>query len=260
MTDSKHGYYYQKSLIDGSDVTQTDILWKNESDSATIECSHTKGFQYYQMYWYRQLPGETMKLIPYNVDFNITGDLGGNTAKNGSLIVNFLRPSHSAVYYCASEAYFGAGTKLTVLEKDKEITEPTVEVLRPSPTECRNEQRNKTLVCVATGFYPDHVSISWQISGVGVTKGVATDEAAQWMPGKTFYQITSRLKVSEEDWYNPKNQFNCTVNFYNGNDTVPYTDSIRGEGIVFIVKSCIYGAFVVFLVWKLQVCSTQCSM
>uniref|UniRef100_A0A8C4EZ83 Ig-like domain-containing protein n=1 Tax=Dicentrarchus labrax TaxID=13489 RepID=A0A8C4EZ83_DICLA len=227
----------------------TSDLIKQPGDKVQIFCSHDKT-DYRTMLWYQRSPGDTaMKLIgylnyknvkmeePYNVDFNITGDLGGNTAKNGSLIVNFLRPSHSAVYYlflhCDSvtEAYFGKGTKLTVLEKDKEITEPTVEVLRPSPTECRNEQRNKTLVCVATGFYPDHVSISWQISGVGVTKGVATDEAAQWMPGKTFYQITSRLKVSEEDWYNPKNQFNCTVNFYNGNDTVPYTDSIRGEGI-----------------------------
>ncbi len=51
-------------LTDGSDVNQTDTLWKHEGDSATIECKHTKG-AYYQMYWYRQLPGETMKQIVF---------------------------------------------------------------------------------------------------------------------------------------------------------------------------------------------------
>uniref|UniRef100_A0A8C4ETA0 Ig-like domain-containing protein n=1 Tax=Dicentrarchus labrax TaxID=13489 RepID=A0A8C4ETA0_DICLA len=241
---------------------------RNTGDNVQLVCTHGQS-DYRVMLWYQQSPGDkALKLIGYgytqfkNDRFKSGFQAVRSKEKQSSLTITNVQTKDEAVYLCAASlhTYFGKGTKLTVLEKDKEITEPTVEVLRPSPTECRNEQRNKTLVCVATGFYPDHVSISWQISGVGVTKGVATDEAAQWMPGKTFYQITSRLKVSEEDWYNPKNQFNCTVNFYNGNDTVPYTDSIRGEGIVFIVKSCIYGAFVVFLVWKLQVCSTQCSM
>ncbi|XP_035529888.1 M1-specific T cell receptor beta chain-like [Morone saxatilis] len=254
--------------------------------SAEMHC-YQNNTDYQYVYWYRQLRGRGFQLIVSAIASTANFEEGFKSGfqavtskeKQSSLTITSVQTKDEAVYLCAAslhkspcsytEAYFGAGTKLTVLEKDPKP--PKVEVLRPSPKECKNGQRNKTLVCVATGFYPDHVSLSWQINGVGVTKGVATDEAAQWMPGERFYQITSRLRVSEEDWYNPKKQFNCTVNFYNGSDTVPYIGSIsgkantitRGEYLkitqsakltygVFIAKSCIYGAFVAFLVWKLQ--------
>ncbi|XP_075344159.1 M1-specific T cell receptor beta chain-like [Odontesthes bonariensis] len=173
-------------------------------------------------------------------------------------------------------AYFGRGTKLTVLESGHSVTPPSVKVLPPSQKECRNkkdQKRKKTLVCVATGFYPDHVNVSWTVSGVGQNEGVATDSAAV-REGK-FYRITSRLRVPADVWFQPDNQFTCNVEFFNGTATTPYSDSINGEtggsdgGMsrekylrvtqsaklsygVFMVKSCIYGAFVSFLVWKLQ--------
>ncbi|KAK2892153.1 hypothetical protein Q8A73_017818 [Channa argus] len=50
-----------ENQTDASDVNQMAILWKPEGDNATMHCSHTKGINYYQMYWYRQLPGEAMK-------------------------------------------------------------------------------------------------------------------------------------------------------------------------------------------------------
>ncbi|KAI3367444.1 hypothetical protein L3Q82_026295 [Scortum barcoo] len=169
-------------------------------------------------------------------------------------------------------AYFGSGTKLTVLETDHEVNKPTVEVLPPSPKECRNKKdpwrKKKTLVCVASKFYPDHVSVSWKVNEEDVTEGVATDNAAL-REGKT-YTITSRLRVSAKEWYNPGNKFTCTVAFYNGTNTVDVPGSIFGEKEkylkitqsaklsygVLIAKSCIYGAFVAFLVWKIQVRST----
>uniref|UniRef100_A0A8P4FWI0 Ig-like domain-containing protein n=1 Tax=Dicentrarchus labrax TaxID=13489 RepID=A0A8P4FWI0_DICLA len=280
-------------LIDGSDVTQTPLLWKLKDQSATMNCSHNKDASFYQMYWYRQLPGEGMKQIvytttipPFQYESGFSEDkfpAQKNNPQTGSLTVEKLLPEDSGVYFCAvsqhsDTAYFGQGTKLTVLEKDKEITGPSVKVLQPSPKECKNEkdkQRKKTLVCVAKDFYPDHVSVSWEINGQNVTNGVATDEAAQLMPEKKFYQITSRLRVPAKDWENSDNEFKCIVNFFNKTHTVPYTDSIYGEAVtttnvmtrekyvkitqaakltysVFIAKSCIYGAFVVFLVWKLQ--------
>ena len=67
------------------------------------------------MLWYQRSPEDTaMKLIGYlyfqtvtmedsfKEDFTISGDLGGNTAKNASLIFNSLRQNHNAVYYCAA--------------------------------------------------------------------------------------------------------------------------------------------------------------
>ncbi|KAJ7988789.1 hypothetical protein DPEC_G00312850 [Dallia pectoralis] len=51
-------------LTDGSEVTQNPfILWGQKGSDVEMNCSHTKGSGYYQMYWYRQLPGEGIKQI-----------------------------------------------------------------------------------------------------------------------------------------------------------------------------------------------------
>ncbi|XP_070834805.1 T-cell receptor beta-1 chain C region [Chaetodon trifascialis] len=274
-------------LIDGSDITQIPLLWMEEGQSATMNCSHTQSDAYFQMYWYRQLPGEKMKQIvfttpvpPHQYESGFSEDKFPAQKKDvqtGSLTVKKLLLEDSGVYFCAVsegayEAYFGQGTKLTVLEDGHDVTTPTVKVLRPSTNECRNQKDNakkKTLVCVASKFYPDHVSVSWQVNGVNITDGVATDSAAV-KEGK-FYKITSRLQVPAETWFSPSSEFKCIVSFFNGEVTEHLQYSINGDEVtitrekylritqtaklsyvVFIVKSCIYGAFVAFLVWKLQ--------
>ncbi|XP_070697978.1 M1-specific T cell receptor beta chain-like isoform X3 [Pempheris klunzingeri] len=280
-------------LIDGSDVIQTPLVWSNKGQSATIDCRHTKDQSFFQMYWYRQLPGEGMKQIVFTTttdpqhkyESGFSKDkfpATKNDAQTGSLTVKNLLPEDRGVYFCAVsqhrlEAYFGQGTKLTVLEPEHPITEPTVKVLPPSQKECRNQKDNekrKTLVCVASEFYPDHVSVSWQIGEKEVTDGVATDSAA--LRNGKYYSITSRLRVSAEVWYEPSNKFICTVSFFINETTKKNSSAfIHGEKAkdtnamtrekylritqsakltysVFIVKSSIYGAFVAFLVWKLQ--------
>ncbi|KAG8013115.1 T-cell receptor beta-2 chain C region [Nibea albiflora] len=189
--------------------------------------------------------------------------------------------SHSGLFdlklkRCANyEAYFGQGTKLTVLEKDSDITPPKVTVFKPSPKECRNKK--KTLVCMASNFFPDHVSIFWKIDGENRTDGVATDNTAlkQHKDDTIRYTITSRLRVDAEVWFTPGKNFTCIVSFFkNETTTEEKSDSVVGveENYlrvtnaaklsygVFIAKSCIYGVFVAFLVWKLQVCFTQFSL
>ncbi|KAL7379985.1 hypothetical protein ABVT39_009541 [Epinephelus coioides] len=99
----------------GLDVRQSpsDLITK-PGDKVQMFCNHDKT-DYRVMLWYQRSPGDTaMKLIgylnfqdvkmedPYKDDFNISGDLGGNTAKNGSLIINLVKREHSAVYYCAA--------------------------------------------------------------------------------------------------------------------------------------------------------------
>lgn len=119
-------------------------------------------------------------------------------------------------------------------EENSKITPPQVKILRPSEHECRNskdKKRKKTLVCVASGFYPDHVKVYWQMNGKNVTDGVATDEAAR--EGKddnnqTVYKITSRLRVYAKQWENPDNTFKCVVNFFSGTVYTDYSDFIDG--------------------------------
>ncbi|CAL8289090.1 unnamed protein product [Gadus morhua 'NCC'] len=178
-----------------------------------------------------------------------------------------------------NEAYFGKGTKLTVLEPGCNVSPPTVVVLPPSEKECRDrkEQLKKTLVCVASGFYPDHVGVSWTVNGQSVIKGVASDHPALRVGDK--YQITSRLRVEARKWYTGGNIFTCNVSYFNGNDTIYTSAEVYGGGdvngtqtdamtreefvkvtqtaklsyIVMIVKNIIYGVFVTILAWKLGI-------
>ena len=79
---------------------------------------------------------------------------------------------------------------------------------------------------MATGFYPDHVNVSWTISGVEQHEGVATDSAA--VREGEFYRITSRLRVPADDWFKPDNEFTCNVKFFDGKVTTEHAESING--------------------------------
>ncbi|NWW84327.1 TRBC2 protein, partial [Rhynochetos jubatus] len=106
---------------------------------------------------------------------------------------------------------FGSGTKLTVLDKNDEIKPPAVAVFSPSKLEI--QQKNKaTLVCLASDFSPDHLSIIWKVNGAKRTEGVGTDEFST-RNGST-YSLTSRLRISAQEWFNPSNRFECVVNFF----------------------------------------------
>lgn len=117
-------------------------------------------------------------------------------------------------------------------EPGHSVTAPKVTLLPPSSKECRNQKdqkRKKTIVCVATGFYPDHVSVSWEVNGEKVTDGVATDGAALRLKGEKGYRLSSRLRVSAETWFSPNN-FTCIISFFNGNSAELYSAWLSGEG------------------------------
>ena len=99
----------------GLDVRQSpsDLITKS-GDKVEIFCSHDKT-DYRVMLWYQRSPGDTaMKLIgylyykaatkeePYKEHFNMSGDLGVNTVKNASLIIQVVGPEQGAVYYCSA--------------------------------------------------------------------------------------------------------------------------------------------------------------
>ncbi|KAM3595096.1 uncharacterized protein V6R79_018044 [Siganus canaliculatus] len=98
-------------LVDGSDVNQPELLWKEKGNEATISCNHTKGFDYTLMYWYRQLPGETMKLIVFTTTVSKDHDFGDFSkdkfsatkpdAQSGTFTVKNLLPEDNGVYFCA---------------------------------------------------------------------------------------------------------------------------------------------------------------
>uniref|UniRef100_A0A8C6PYR2 Ig-like domain-containing protein n=1 Tax=Nothobranchius furzeri TaxID=105023 RepID=A0A8C6PYR2_NOTFU len=206
------------------------MIYRASGESANIFCSHNI-ISHNQILWFKQAGKQLIYLgyVYYGDTFPEAGmdvTMGGNADRNQNctLTVERLNMSSSAVYLCAARYHslIGGGTKLTVL--GKKVTEPSVEVLKPSAKECKdkNKKRKKTLVCVASQFYPDHVSMSWRLNGVQTDKGVVTGRAIR-RPDKS-YGITSRLKVQAKDWFRPGNNFTCMVGFYNGNKTTFHSD------------------------------------
>uniref|UniRef100_A0A672H9F3 Ig-like domain-containing protein n=1 Tax=Salarias fasciatus TaxID=181472 RepID=A0A672H9F3_SALFA len=262
------------------------IISRRGNASATIHCEQDDS-TYPFMYWYKQSSNARMKMITHSLgvdngkqqltDFNIKHTSERPSLLKFTLQIHSVDVGETAVYYCASSlvvlfgsTIVGKGTRLTVLDQ---ILLPVVKILRPSKaedTKTKREKKKTTLVCVASDFYPDHVSVSWKCSA-GKCDKAATDSAAKRVKEK-YYRITSRLKVLTEIWEKPENTFTCSVTFYNGTKDIVFEHTIKGiqaenylritqkaklSYCVFIVKSCTYGAFVGFVMWKLQVC--DCS-
>uniref|UniRef100_A0A8B9CWX4 Ig-like domain-containing protein n=1 Tax=Anser brachyrhynchus TaxID=132585 RepID=A0A8B9CWX4_9AVES len=69
------------------------------------------------------------------------------------------------------------------------------------------EKSKATLICLASGFYPDNLNLVWKVNGAERTEGVGTDETSTSY-GNT-YSLTSRLRISAQEWFNPLNRFEC---------------------------------------------------
>ncbi|CAI9172882.1 unnamed protein product [Rangifer tarandus platyrhynchus] len=75
---------------------------------------------------------------------------------------------------CSYEQYFCPATKLTVVDDLSQVHPPKVAVFEPLEAEISQTQK-ATLVCLATGFYPDHVELTWWMNRKHVTTGVSMD-------------------------------------------------------------------------------------
>uniref|UniRef100_A0A8C4RRH8 Ig-like domain-containing protein n=1 Tax=Erpetoichthys calabaricus TaxID=27687 RepID=A0A8C4RRH8_ERPCA len=210
-------------IEDGITVLQTPpLIFAKMGHTAVIRCEHNDN-TYLHMYFYRQLQNEGIRLIVYSFqNFKDRLFLRKETKKN-TLEFKSVDTSDSGIYFCAAslhsetissdsyEAYFGDGTKLTVLVADK-------------------SNEFVTLVCLATDFYPDHIELTWEINKKKTTDKAKSDYRAVQSNNKT-YSISSRLRVSRNVWCNADNVFTCVAKFYNDTDRVIYvTDHVSGKG------------------------------
>ncbi|XP_072821447.1 M1-specific T cell receptor beta chain-like [Vicugna pacos] len=201
--------------------------------SVTIDCEVSG--ELISMYWYRQRPGQSLSLMATaNQGSQATYESGFAKEKfpisrpslNFSVLtVSSVSPEDSSSYFCSAdtvlgrvntEVFFGEGTRLTVVEDLSQVKPPKVAVFEPSEAEISRTQK-ATLVCLATGFYPDHVELSWWVNGKEVQSGVSTDPRPyREDPSRndSTYCLSSRLRVSATFWHNPRNHFRCQVHFH----------------------------------------------
>ncbi|XDA75989.1 hypothetical protein R6Z07F_006155 [Ovis aries] len=110
---------------------------------------------------------------------------------------------------------------------------PKVAVFEPSEAEISRTQK-ATLVCLATGFYPDHVELTWWVNRKQVTTGVSTDPEPykeDLTQNDSRYCLSSRLRVTATFWHNPRNHFRCQVQFYGLTDQDQWEEQDRDKPV-----------------------------
>nr|AAI42018.1 LOC509513 protein [Bos taurus] len=235
-------------LVD-SGVTQIPkYLIKSRKQQVILRCSPESGHR--SVYWYQQVLGQGPQfLIQYfntqeNEKGNISDRFSGKQFSDSSSELNLtsLELTDSAVYLCASsqdisrantEVFFGKGTRLTVVDDLSRVHPPKVAVFEPSEAEISRTQK-ATLVCLATGFYPDHVELTWWVNRKQVTTGVSTDpEPYKEDPARddSRYCLSSRLRVTAAFWHNPRNHFRCQVQFHGLTDQDQWEEQDRAKPV-----------------------------
>nr|4MAY_D Chain D, UL15 peptide-HY.1B11 TCR beta chain, chimeric construct [unidentified] len=239
----------------GAGVSQTPSNKVTEKGKyVELRCDPISGHT--ALYWYRQSLGQGPEFLIY---FQGTGAADDSGLPNdrffavrpegsvSTLKIQRTERGDSAVYLCATSAlgdtqYFGPGTRLTVLEDLKNVFPPEVAVFEPSEAEISHTQK-ATLVCLATGFYPDHVELSWWVNGKEVHSGVCTDpQPLKEQPAlnDSRYSLSSRLRVSATFWQNPRNHFRCQVQFYGLSENDEWTQD-RAKPVTQIVSAEAWG-------------------
>uniref|UniRef100_A0AAY4AE06 Ig-like domain-containing protein n=1 Tax=Denticeps clupeoides TaxID=299321 RepID=A0AAY4AE06_9TELE len=276
MRSNESFYTSVNGSADGVKIVQKpqEIFYNPSKDLETIYCEHNDSTHFY-MYWYKQGSKKDMQLLVFSSapeseaiepPFDKSKYSTQRPVVTKISYLGFLELFDMASMCCANyEAYFGAGTKLTVLDPQKEIRGPVVEVLPPSEAElCKKKKKdNVTLLCVAKNFYPDHVYVSWEIDND--VKREKTKDVPIEKDGN--YIISSRLRVPKKDWKSGK-KFTCIVYYYNGTGYEPFQDrqispSVLPVGFtlqraltaklayaIFVAKSFFYGFFILILVKK----------
>uniref|UniRef100_A0A8B9QMC5 Ig-like domain-containing protein n=1 Tax=Anas platyrhynchos TaxID=8839 RepID=A0A8B9QMC5_ANAPL len=148
--------------------------------------------------------------------------------------------------------FFGTGTKLTVIEKNDVIKPPAVAIFSPSKQEIQ-EKSKATLVCLASGFYPDTLNLVWKVNGAERTEGVGTDETSTSY--ENTYSLTSRLRISSQEWFNPLNRFECVANFFKNGTQESIHRFIYGDAGCIIFKGKLNHCFFLLLTKYLLLCA-----
>uniref|UniRef100_A0A8C2AY90 Ig-like domain-containing protein n=1 Tax=Cyprinus carpio TaxID=7962 RepID=A0A8C2AY90_CYPCA len=104
------GFFWIFSITVSSTLKDPSLIFCNQDESTVIICTHNIP-SYYRILWYKQSPEmlgfKLMGFINYDAEnkepeFENKIKLDGDGQKNGTLIINNLMLTDSAVYFCAA--------------------------------------------------------------------------------------------------------------------------------------------------------------
>uniref|UniRef100_A0A3Q2Z8D7 Ig-like domain-containing protein n=1 Tax=Hippocampus comes TaxID=109280 RepID=A0A3Q2Z8D7_HIPCM len=200
-------------------------------------CSHDDQSQDI-MLWYRQSKGRRpIELVggsqvgnePLYERNDTRLEISRANTQRGSLSIGSVRASDTGVYFCLMIVLWTGDSEIGSQNWQYFCRSQIVKLVPKAPNTSppAPQTKKKTLVCAATDFYPDHVSVAWMVDGQKRETGVATDPEARKRGVR--YSITSRLRVPADEWSRGSRKFTCVVTFFNGETYVDVPDSISGN-------------------------------
>ncbi|KAG9347353.1 hypothetical protein JZ751_004920 [Albula glossodonta] len=171
-------------------LTQEKPISVSLGENVKMSCIYSSGS--WTMSWYQQKSrGKPRYLLADSsrstgLPSRFTYSKSGRTTY---LHINGVTADDEAVYYCAC-----AGCSA---DHSHSPSSPTLTLLPPSPTEL--SMGKATVVCLAQGFYPDSVTVSWEKDGRTVSDSeVQTSEAQRRSDGT--YSTSSMLTLTSAQW------------------------------------------------------------
>uniref|UniRef100_A0A671Z0N3 Immunoglobulin lambda-1 light chain-like n=1 Tax=Sparus aurata TaxID=8175 RepID=A0A671Z0N3_SPAAU len=178
-----------------------------------LNCNIERYDEYYNVYWYKQVPGEAPQYVLrfYHSDSSPSFGTGFSSDRfdskassniNYQFIIKRAETGDSAVYYCETWDD-SASEHLTVTSSS--LPPPVLTVFPPSRAELQSNKAS--LVCLSSQSVP-FADVSWLAAGSPVSSGISTSTAVQ-QPDRTF-QISSYLAIQTSDW-NMEKVYTCKV-------------------------------------------------
>uniref|UniRef100_A0A8C9QZV7 Ig-like domain-containing protein n=1 Tax=Scleropages formosus TaxID=113540 RepID=A0A8C9QZV7_SCLFO len=184
-------------------LTQEESMSVSLGENVKMSCTVSSGS--WTISWYQQKPGGAPQFLladstrASGLPSRFTYSKSGN---NKYLHINGVTAEDTAVYYCGCagcgsyhNTTFGGGTKLTILNRSP--SPPKLTLLPPSQTEL--SEGKATLVCLAQGFSPDSITVSWTEGGRPRSGSEVQTSAPEQHPDGTF-SSSSLLTVTAAQW------------------------------------------------------------
>ncbi|XP_064195858.1 immunoglobulin lambda-1 light chain-like [Anguilla rostrata] len=180
-------------------LTQEKSLSVSPGSNVKISCISSKSN--WHMSWYQKKPGSSPRFLIFGSTraTGLESRFTYSKTDNIYLHIDKVTAEDEAVYYCAcadcgADNTFGGGTMLNIARAS---SPPALTLLPPSQTEL--SKGGATLVCLAQGFHPDSLTVTWTEDGGAVAGGdVRTGEAQRRSDGT--YSASSLLTLTADRW------------------------------------------------------------